>query len=118
MGIDYALIAQFLIYFGVVNLFTRLSLNPIVAGLIASIGVFAVGFTIDSILHVQYDTSPLDLLLSPITLIQMILQVVIGIATFGFLKQYEDSVTAHFVISIIGGVLLLFIAPAVALRLT
>lgn len=117
MEISYVLIAQFLLYFGVVKLFSSYTLHPVLAGLVASIGIFAIEFTVSAILHSQYGTTLLDLISAPHLLTQLALQIIVGIITFGLLKKYEDSIDAYLAISVAGGIALLSIAPFVAVKI-
>lgn len=116
--LSYSLIAQFLLYFIVLRLFSSFTIHPVVAGLITAVGAFAVEFTISSILYSQYGITPLDLLLSAPMLVKLILQIVVGIIIFSLIRKYEDFNTTYIILAVFGGIALFYIAPLIAANLT
>jgi hypothetical protein len=111
--INYVLIAQFLLFFGILKLFSKYTIHPIAAGIATALGAFAIEFTISSIYASQHGVSPIDLLMSG-PLIQLLIQTVFGVLVFSLVKRYEDNLTAYLFIAVAGGISLFYLAPIIA----
>lgn len=107
--VDYQLIADVLIYVGVVQLFSRFALRVVTASMLSIGGIFVLNFVLRVVIA--------GLALTVGSFIVTALQFAAALGVFYKLRENDDSIGAYFGWAVVGLAVILFVIPMAAMRL-